>query len=205
MFILRHQPDLTYLGMHITLLHCSLSHFLKIVISRNLPDFYPLFAFAAGYERLARARLGLPEVGVSEDPKYNQTPSSVLEIDQPSSVLEMELGPSTANISTATAAINDDDNNLDMFGDDDNDDANTGSGLNPGTSDVKSKFTSLALVYLLWKPVAHSPLFLATVVFSLFTNIFSFFLQKPIMEAWTQTMSMILLQGRLQLFLCCFS
>ena len=136
--------------------------------------FIPSFAFAAGYERLARARLGLPEVdGVSEDPKYNQTPSSVLEIDQPSSVLEMELGPSTANISTATAAINDDDSNLDMFGDDDNDDANTvGSGLNPGTSDVKSKFTSLALFSLLWKPVAHFPLFLATVVFSLFTNIF---------------------------------
>ncbi|NP_001143950.1 uncharacterized protein LOC100276763 [Zea mays] len=100
---------------------------------------------AAGYERLARARLGLPEVdGVSEDQKYNQTPSSALEIDQPSSVLEMELGPSTANVYTATAAINDDDSNLDMFGDDDNDDtkhssdANTvGSGLKPGTSDVK--------------------------------------------------------------------
>lgn len=158
---------------------------------------------------MARARLGLPEVdGVSEDPKYNQTPSSVLEIDQPSSVLEMELGPSTANISTATAAINDDDSNLDMFGDDDNDDANhssdantVGSGLNPGTSDVKSKFTSLALFSLLWKPAAHFPLFLATVLFSLFTNIFSFFLQKPIMKAWTQTMSMILLQGRLLLFL----
>lgn len=160
--------------MYITLLH-------SLVISRNLPDFYPpSFAFAAGYERLARARLGLPEVdGVSEDPKYNQTPSSVLEIDQPSSVLEMELGPSTANISTATAAINDDDSNLDMFGDDDNDDANhssdantVGSGLNPGTSDVKSKFTSLALFSLLWKPAAHFPLFLATVLFSLFTNIF---------------------------------
>jgi hypothetical protein len=66
-----------------------------------------------------------------------------------------------------------------MFGDDDNDDANhssdantVGSGLNPGTSDVKSKFTSLALFSLLWKPAAHFPLFLATVLFSLFTNIF---------------------------------
>jgi hypothetical protein len=127
----------------------------------------PSFAFAAGYERLVRARLGLPEVdGVSEDPKYNQTPSSALEIDQPSSVLEMELGPSTANVYTATAAINDDDSNLDMFGDDDNDDtkhssdANTvGSGLKPGTSDVKSKFTSLTLFLFCGNLLHISPSF----------------------------------------------
>ncbi|WVZ64776.1 hypothetical protein U9M48_014250 [Paspalum notatum var. saurae] len=100
---------------------------------------------AAGYERLARARLGLPEVeDVSVDTKDNQTPLSVLEMDQPSSILEMELGPSTANISTTTGAINDDDSNLDMFGDDENDDVkrssdtNTvGSGSNLGTSDVE--------------------------------------------------------------------
>nr|CAB3481649.1 unnamed protein product [Digitaria exilis] len=96
---------------------------------------------AAGYERLARARLGLPEVeDASADKKDNQAPSSILEMDQPSSILEMNLGASTANISTATAAFNDDDSNLDMFGDDDNDDvkrssdANTvGSVSNPGT------------------------------------------------------------------------
>lgn len=100
---------------------------------------------AAGYERLARARLGLPEVeDVSADTKDNQTPSSVLEMDQPSSILEIELGPSTANISTATGAINDDDSNLDMFGDDDNDDINRSSDANTvvsgsilGTSNVE--------------------------------------------------------------------
>jgi hypothetical protein len=155
---------------------------------------------------LARARLGLPEVdGVSEDPKYNQTPLSVLEIDQPSSVLEMELGPSTANISTATAAINDDDSNLDMFGDDDNDDANrssdantVGSGLNPGTSDVKSKFTSLALFSFFVETCCTFPHISGNCcVFFIHKYSFSFFLQKPIMEAWTQTMSMIHLQGRL--------
>ena len=150
MFILRHQPDLP---RHVHYITSLLSHFLKLSFQEICLTFTPSFAFVAGYERLARARLGLPEVDdVSEDPKYNQTPSSVLEIDQPSSVLEMELGPSTANISTATAATNDDDSNLDMFGDDDSDDANhssdantVGSGLHPGTSDVKSKFTSLAL------------------------------------------------------------
>ncbi|RCV32182.1 hypothetical protein SETIT_6G237300v2 [Setaria italica] len=95
---------------------------------------------AAGYERLARARLGLPEVkDASAGTKDIQAPSSILEMDQPSSVLEMDLGASTANISAATAAFNDDDSNLDMFGDDDNNDvkrssdANTvGSGSNPG-------------------------------------------------------------------------
>ncbi|KAJ1289481.1 hypothetical protein BS78_02G167400 [Paspalum vaginatum] len=91
---------------------------------------------AAGYERLARARLGLPEVeDVSVDTKDNQTPLSLL---------EMELGPSTADISTATGAINDDDSNLDMFGDDENDDVKrssdnytVGSDSNLGTSDVE--------------------------------------------------------------------
>ncbi|PUZ52567.1 hypothetical protein GQ55_6G281200 [Panicum hallii var. hallii] len=104
---------------------------------------------AVGYERLARARLGLPEVeDASTDTKDNRAPSSILEVNQPSSILEMnqpssilemDLGASTANISTATAAFNDDDNNLDMFGDDDKDDVkrssdvNTvGSGPNPG-------------------------------------------------------------------------
>ncbi|XP_039855658.1 CD2 antigen cytoplasmic tail-binding protein 2 homolog isoform X3 [Panicum virgatum] len=96
---------------------------------------------AAGYERLARARLGLPEVeDASTDTKDNQAPSSILEMNQPSSILEMDLGASTANISTATAAFNDDDSNLDMFGDDDNDDAKhssdaniVDSGPNPGS------------------------------------------------------------------------
>ncbi|RLN04380.1 hypothetical protein C2845_PM13G24840 [Panicum miliaceum] len=96
---------------------------------------------AAGYERLARARLGLPDVeDASMDTKDNQAPSSILEMNQPSSILEMDLGASTANISTANAAFNDDDSNLDMFGDDDNDDvkrtsdANTaGSGPSPGS------------------------------------------------------------------------
>lgn len=101
---------------------------------------------------MARARLGLPEVeDASADKKDNQAPSSIL---------QMDLGASTANISTATAASNDDDSNLDMFGDDDNDDVkrssdtNTvGSGSNPGpvlqgtlgTSGAESKFSSLAL------------------------------------------------------------
>jgi len=97
---------------------------------------------AAGYERLARARLGLPEVeDASMDTKDNQAPSSILEMNQPSSILEMDLGASTAKISTATAAFNDDDSNLDMFGDDDNDDVKhssdaniVGSGPNPGSS-----------------------------------------------------------------------
>jgi len=97
---------------------------------------------AAGYERLARARLGLPEVeDASTDTKDNQAPSSILEMNQPSSILEMDLGASTAKISTATAAFNDDDSNLDMFGDDDNDDVKhssdaniVGSGPNPGSS-----------------------------------------------------------------------
>ena len=110
---------------------------------------------------MARARLGLPEVeDASTDTKDNQAPSSILEMNQPSSILEMDLGASTANISTATAAFNDDDSNLDMFGDDDNDDAKhssdaniVDSGPNPGsvpqgtlgTSGLESKFSSLAL------------------------------------------------------------
>ncbi|PAN36582.1 hypothetical protein PAHAL_6G294300 [Panicum hallii] len=95
---------------------------------------------AVGYERLARARLGLPEVeDASTDTKDNRAPSpilevnqpsSILEMNQPSSILEMDLGASTANISTATAAFNDDDSNLDMFGDDDNDDVKRSSGVN---------------------------------------------------------------------------
>jgi len=142
----------------------------------NLSDFFlPFFAFAAGYERLARARLGLPEVeDASMDTKDNQAPSSILEMNQPSSILEMDLGASTAKISTATAAFNDDDSNLDMFGDDDNDDVKhssdaniVGSGLNPGsspqgtlgTSGVESKFSSLALFhFFLWKLLHISPL-----------------------------------------------
>ncbi|KAL6655919.1 hypothetical protein ACP70R_006745 [Stipagrostis hirtigluma subsp. patula] len=73
---------------------------------------------AAGYERLARARLGLPEVEediFAEDD--NQTTSSLLAMDP---------GPSAANTSTTTAASNDDDD-FDMFGDDDNADVNHSS------------------------------------------------------------------------------
>src|SRR6266540_4144129 len=95
---------------------------------------FPSFAFAAGYERLERARLGLPEVeeGILADTaEDNQTTSSLL---------EMLPGPSVANISTTTAVVNDDDNNLDMFGDDDNPDANGGSQDASGTSGAKSKF-----------------------------------------------------------------
>ncbi|XP_039816693.1 CD2 antigen cytoplasmic tail-binding protein 2 homolog isoform X2 [Panicum virgatum] len=107
---------------------------------------------AAGYERLARARLGLPEVeDASMDTKDNQAPSSILEMNQPSSILEMDLGASTAKISTATAAFNDDDSNLDMFGDDDNDDVKhssdaniVGSGPNPGSSPQGTLGTSEA-------------------------------------------------------------
>ncbi|XP_062193864.1 uncharacterized protein LOC133897234 isoform X1 [Phragmites australis] len=88
---------------------------------------------AAGYERLACARLGLPEVEediYADTAEDNQTTSSLL---------EMGTGPSAANTSTTTAAFNDDDNNFDMFGDDDNEDVNRSSdansvdsGLNPG-------------------------------------------------------------------------
>uniref|UniRef100_A0A0A8ZEB2 Uncharacterized protein n=1 Tax=Arundo donax TaxID=35708 RepID=A0A0A8ZEB2_ARUDO len=88
---------------------------------------------AAGYERLACARLGLPEVEeniYAETAEVNQTTSSLL---------EMEPGPLAANTSTTTAAFNDDDSNFDMFGDDDNGDVNhssdaktVDSGSNPG-------------------------------------------------------------------------
>uniref|UniRef100_A0A0A8YC52 OCRE domain-containing protein n=1 Tax=Arundo donax TaxID=35708 RepID=A0A0A8YC52_ARUDO len=76
---------------------------------------------AAGYERLERARLGLPEV---EENIYAETAG---DNQTTSSLLEMEPGPSAANISTTTSAFNDDDNNFDMFGDDDNVDANHSS------------------------------------------------------------------------------
>ncbi|GJN34138.1 hypothetical protein PR202_gb22780 [Eleusine coracana subsp. coracana] len=65
---------------------------------------------AAGYERLARARLGFPEVEEAATTEDNQTASSILEMDP---------GPSAANTSTATTSLNDDDSNFDMFGDDD--------------------------------------------------------------------------------------
>ncbi|KAK3129934.1 hypothetical protein QOZ80_6BG0486770 [Eleusine coracana subsp. coracana] len=65
---------------------------------------------AAGYERLAHARLGLPEVEEAATTEDNQTASSILEMDP---------GPSAVNTSTATTSLNDDDSNFDMFGDDD--------------------------------------------------------------------------------------
>jgi hypothetical protein len=95
----------------------------------------------------------------------------------------MDLGASTANISTATAAFNDDDSNLDMFGDDDNDDVkrssgvNTvGSGPNPGpvpqgtlgTSGVESKFSSLAqFLFFVANYYTFLLFFLTTVTFFL--------------------------------------
>ncbi|KAL6846065.1 hypothetical protein ACP4OV_023513 [Aristida adscensionis] len=80
---------------------------------------------AAGYERLARARLGLPEV---EEDIFAETSE---DNKATSSILAMDLGPSAANTSTTTAAVNDDDSNFDMFGDDDNADGN-------GSSDAKT-------------------------------------------------------------------
>ncbi|KAL5201879.1 hypothetical protein ABZP36_036233 [Zizania latifolia] len=87
---------------------------------------------AAGYERLARARLGLPEV--EEDIFADSAEDKTI-----SSLLDMGPGPSVANTSTTTTTSNEDDSNFDMFGvnDDNNDvphdsDANTvGSGSNP--------------------------------------------------------------------------
>lgn len=69
---------------------------------------------AEGFERLARARLGVPEVIediFADTGEVNQTTSSLLEMDR---------GPSAANTSTTTATSNDDDSSFDMFGDDDN-------------------------------------------------------------------------------------
>ncbi|KQJ90051.1 CD2 antigen cytoplasmic tail-binding protein 2 isoform X2 [Brachypodium distachyon] len=73
---------------------------------------------AEGYERLARARLGIPEV---EEDMFADTTE-----DDPttSSVLEMDHGPSAANTSATTVPSNDDDSNFDMFGDNDNPDVN---------------------------------------------------------------------------------
>jgi hypothetical protein len=181
----------------------------------NLADlFSAFFTFAAGYERLARARLGLPEVkDASAETKDIQAPSSVLEMDQPSSVLEIDLGASTGNISTAAATFDDDDSNLDMFGDDDNDDAkhssdaNTaGSGSNPGppqgtlgSSGVESKFSSVALFLFFCGKLFHICPLLShkCYFFKKLGNLVPCVLQKLKMDAWSRTMSMILLQGRL--------
>ncbi|TVU09345.1 hypothetical protein EJB05_42815 [Eragrostis curvula] len=79
---------------------------------------------AAGYERLARARLGLPEVEehiVEDTAEDNQTTSSILEMDP---------GPAAANTSATTSSVNDDDSNFDMFGDDDITDAKGSSDAN---------------------------------------------------------------------------
>ncbi|KAM0883996.1 hypothetical protein ACQ4PT_031282 [Festuca glaucescens] len=72
---------------------------------------------AEGYERLNRARLGIPEV---EEDIFADTTE-----DDPStsSLLEMDHGLSAANTSTTNAITDDDDSNLDMFGDNDDTDA----------------------------------------------------------------------------------
>ncbi|KAM0861237.1 hypothetical protein ACQ4PT_046016 [Festuca glaucescens] len=72
---------------------------------------------AEGYERLKRARLGIPEV---EEDIFADTTE-----DDPStsSLLEMDRGLSAANTSTTNAITDDDDSNLDMFGDNDDTDA----------------------------------------------------------------------------------
>ncbi|KAF0893946.1 hypothetical protein E2562_033367 [Oryza meyeriana var. granulata] len=88
---------------------------------------------AAGYERLARARLGLPE---AEEDIFADSPKD----KTTASLLDMGPGPSAANTTTtATAPPKEDDSNFDMFGDDDDktdancdSDANAvGSGSNP--------------------------------------------------------------------------
>ncbi|XP_051187364.1 uncharacterized protein [Lolium perenne] len=72
---------------------------------------------AEGYERLKRARLGIAEV---EEDIFADTTE-----DDPStsSLLEMDRGLSAANTSTTNAITDDDDSNLDMFGDNDDTDA----------------------------------------------------------------------------------
>lgn len=101
---------------------------------------------AEGFERLARARLGVPEVVediFADTGKDNQTTLSLLEMDR---------GPSAANTSTTTATSNDDDSNFDMFGDDDDNadvnrdpDAKTvRSGTNPEPVPQTASGTSVA-------------------------------------------------------------
>uniref|UniRef100_A0A0E0M0J9 OCRE domain-containing protein n=1 Tax=Oryza punctata TaxID=4537 RepID=A0A0E0M0J9_ORYPU len=87
---------------------------------------------AAGYERLARARLGLPE---AEEDIFADCPKD----KTTASLLDMEPGPSVAHTSTTTTTSKEDDSDFDMFGDDDDktyvnrdSDANAvGSGSNP--------------------------------------------------------------------------
>ncbi|KAM3275081.1 hypothetical protein ACQJBY_043823 [Aegilops geniculata] len=76
---------------------------------------------AEGYERLARARLGIPEV--EEDIFADATESG----PTTTSLLEMDSGPSAANTSATTAIANDDDSNFDMFGENDDTDVNPDS------------------------------------------------------------------------------
>uniref|UniRef100_A0A0D9XD45 OCRE domain-containing protein n=1 Tax=Leersia perrieri TaxID=77586 RepID=A0A0D9XD45_9ORYZ len=87
---------------------------------------------AAGYERLARARLGLPE---PEEDIFADSPKD----KTTALLLDMEPGPSAASTSTTTTTSKEDDGDFDMFGDDDDKtDANResdgnaiGSGSNP--------------------------------------------------------------------------
>ncbi|KAF7072347.1 hypothetical protein CFC21_077492 [Triticum aestivum] len=76
---------------------------------------------AEGYERLARSRLGIPEV--EEDIFADATESG----PTTTSLLEMDSGPSAANTSATTAIANDDDSNFDMFGENDDTDVNPDS------------------------------------------------------------------------------
>lgn len=114
-------------------------------------------AFAAGYERLARARLGLPE---AEEDMFADSPKD----KTTASLLDMEPGPSAAHTSTTTTTSKEDDSDFDMFGDDDDktdvkrdSDANAvGSGSNPEqvshdaneTSGAESKLWYAADFYL---------------------------------------------------------
>ncbi|XP_037441147.1 CD2 antigen cytoplasmic tail-binding protein 2-like isoform X4 [Triticum dicoccoides] len=111
---------------------------------------------AEGYERLARARLGIPEV--EEDIFADATESG----PTTTPLLEMDSGPSAANTSATTAIADDDDSNFDMFGENDDTDVNPDSdaktldsGCNPepvpqdasGTSEVGNGSADSDYVY----------------------------------------------------------
>jgi CD2 antigen cytoplasmic tail-binding protein 2 len=128
--------------------------------------------FAEGYERLKRARLGIPEV--EEDIFADTTEDG----PSTSSLLEMDHGLSAANTSATDAATNDDDSNFDMFGDNDDTDATrdsdvktSDSGRNPdpvpqdasGTSGAESKL-SQRFLFMLSKFI-RSPFFINSLLY----------------------------------------
>jgi hypothetical protein len=134
---------------------------------------FPVFLFAAGYERLARARLGLPEVEdtVAATAEDNQTTSSIMEMEH----------PSASDTLITTTSFNDDDSNFDMFGDDDIPDATGSSNAKTvdasGTSGTEGKFLSLANFFC-GKLLQIIPSYTSI----LYSQIFSPYLQKLIME-----------------------